>query len=125
MHARLALAGICLLALGSSCRSGKTQEEEAPSVPVITENSTLSAEQGGDAEKAAEPKKKNKFELYPPIFTIYPLSQPEPGHAFQFGYVPDAERPFQTVFGYVVAVEPDFQYGEAPPPVLLDPVAYE
>jgi hypothetical protein len=125
MRARIALAGLCLVALGSGCRSKKTQNQ-ADVEAVVTENIVLGNDQTSDAGKAAAEKtKKNKFELYPPLFTIYPLSQPEPGHPFHYGYAADAERPFQTVFAYVVAVEPDFQYGEAPPPVILDPVAYE
>lgn len=121
MHARLVLAGICLLALGSGCRSKKVQDQDTTPESVITENKTLEGVPEADAEK----KKKSKFELYPPLFTIYPLSQPEPGHPFHYGYAPDAERPFQTVLAYVVAVEPNFHYGEAAPPVLLDPVAFE
>lgn len=89
--------------------------------PVVSETRTLEELPEADAAK----KKKSKFELYPPLFTIYPLSQPEPGHPFHFGYAPDAERPFQTVLAYVVAVEPNFHYGEAPPPVLLDPLSFE
>lgn len=121
MHARLVLAGICLLALGSGCRSKKVQDQDATPETVISETKTLEEMPGADAEK----KKKSKFELYPPLFTIYPLSQPEPGHPFHYGYAADAERPFQTVLAYVVAVEPNFHYGEAPPPVLLDPFAFE
>jgi hypothetical protein len=121
MHARLALAGLCLLALGSGCRSKKVQDQEALPQTVITESKTLGEVPEADAKK----KKKTNFELYPPMFTIYPLSQPEPGQPFRFGYAPDAERPFQTVLAYVVAVEPNFHYGEARPPVLLDPVAFE
>jgi hypothetical protein len=119
MHARLALAGICFLALGSGCRSKKVQDQDE--VPVVSETKTLEALPEADAKK----QKKSKFELYPPQFTIYPLSQPEPGHPYHYGYAPDAERPFQTVLAYVVAVEPNFNYGEAAPPVLLDPVAFE
>lgn len=121
MHARLVLAGFCLLALGAGCRSKKVQDQDTASETVVSETKTLEAMPEADAEK----KKKSKFELYPPLFTIYPLSQPEPGHPFHFGYAADAERPFQTVLAYVVAVEPNFHYGEAPPPVLLDPVAFE
>jgi hypothetical protein len=123
MDSRLAWAGLCLFTLGSGCLSKNVQDQEAPA-SVVTENIILGEELSGE-DAIAEKKKKSKFELYPPVFTIYPLAQPEPGHPYHFGYAADAERPFQTVFAYVVAVEPNFQYGEAAPPVILDPVAYE
>ncbi len=63
----------------------------------------------------AEGQKPSPYKLYPPIFTVEASSLPEPGHAFQFAYAPNSERPYQTVFVYVVAAIPNFEDAEQAP----------
>lgn len=122
MRASSTLTVLSFLLMTWACHPKESKEKTAEIEPAVKEV----VESADDTTELPAPKiKKASLDLYPPIYTVYPLSRPEPSHAFFFGYAADAERPFQTVLAYVVAVEPDFQYGETAPPVLLDSQAYD
>ncbi|MCX6131120.1 MAG: hypothetical protein NTX25_18940 [Proteobacteria bacterium] len=105
----------------SGCGKHKTQEGQAESGAAnpATFGEEKPKDKPADANaipaEPAKPIPKPSLELYPPITRVFPYSIPDSGRPLYFGFAADGTRPFQMVWGYAVAVFPDFEHALTEP----------
>ena len=118
------LALLVSLSLTIACGKAKVEEKKSEDTATADQNSNKSdAANSTAANPASKPAEVTPpaapapklLELYPPVFGIFPLTEPEAGKSLYFGFSSDGSQTFQMMWIYAVIASPNFDAAEKLP----------